>query len=36
MESTGERRCDRPAYGRIDRIRDSMQRRNLKDEECFN
>jgi hypothetical protein len=31
----GKWRCGRPVNTRKDEIRDSMQRRNLKDEECF-
>jgi hypothetical protein len=31
----GKRRCDRPVNTWKDRIRDSMQRRNPKDVECF-
>jgi hypothetical protein len=31
----GKRRCGRPVNTWKEGIRDSMQRRNLKDEECF-
>jgi hypothetical protein len=32
----GKRWCGRPVNTWKDGIRDSMQRKNLKDEECFN